>query len=235
MAGGVRKQAAASLEIAPGWRNDEPLDLTPGEHGVMAAVLELAWHDVQIDLDAVPPVRREEALAAKLTAYEWIRSDDDFLMSFRSVCLHLGIENVERAREVILRGVDIPEGASVPPRWLEEYASTSRRDREYVKRQVKPSPCPELLPPAVSSASSEPVPVLPSGEASGRVEPTVVDESSAEPLCAELDEVPEEPSYSLAELIAEINVPSEPAAGGADPADNWADAVAESEDPEAGD
>jgi hypothetical protein len=97
-------------------------------------MLELAWHDVRIDLDSVTDARREEALAAKITAYEWITSDSEHVLSFRFVCAHLGIEDIDRARRVILRDVVVPS-EPIPARWLEEFASTERDDRAYVKRR----------------------------------------------------------------------------------------------------
>jgi len=123
----------------------------------MSAMLQLAWRDVRMDLGSVGQERYAEALAAKVTAYEWIRSDDEFLMSFRSVCLHLGIEDMRHAREVILQGVVLPD-EPVPQEALADYEwkpGQNREDRIYAKRKPRALPsvpdvprpnCPELDP-----------------------------------------------------------------------------------------
>lgn len=198
--GGRRRLTVAAPEVAPGWRSDEPPDLTPGEHDMLAAMLEQARSDVRINLDNVPPSRREEAIAAKLTAYEWIRSDDDYLMSFRSVCLHLGIVDVERARAVLLDGVVMPTNTTVPEKWQREYASTERRDRPYVKRKDRAS----AVPLDTTDAPAE------ADEATA-----VAADPCPDPPCPELDDVPSDPACSLADLIAAINVPSTPDANAA--------------------
>ena len=171
------------VETAPGWR-DAP-DLTTGEHDILTAMLEMAWHDVKLDLDTIPPARRDEAIAAKLTAHEWITSDEDHLLSFHSVCLLIGIVDVDRVRRVMLRGVTIP-AVPIPERWEAELASTDRRDRAYIKH---PNP----------KHSKHPLRLLPV--------------PSPPPCCPELDAEPT--GYTLETLIAEISVPEGPAVDGA--------------------
>jgi len=133
------------IVTAEGWNETYP-DLTTSEHDTLAGLLERAWSDVQIDLNTVPPERYEEAVAAKLTAYEWFMFDaDDYAdrgmnpprISFTAACLHLGMHE-EEVLKVVLRGVRIPEGVSVPQRWRDEYLGPedpehNRDDRVYVK------------------------------------------------------------------------------------------------------
>jgi hypothetical protein len=138
MAGGERRRVAALVEV--GWRDETP-DVTTGEHDLLTAMLEWSWHDVQLDVDGLPPVRREETLAAKLTAYEWITSDEEHFLSFRSVCSLVGINDAVQARTIMLRGVSVP-AEPIPERWRAELASTDRRDRVYTKRKRKDAPAP---------------------------------------------------------------------------------------------
>lgn len=205
------------VETASGWRDEAP-DLTSGEHDVLTAMLELAWHDVQIDLDSVPLARREEALAAKVTAYEWVTADDLCLTSFRSVCLHVGLVDVVRARKVVLRDKRTPEpGMSflrevevpdepVPSKWLEEFASTTREDRAYIKQ-----PRPRRPRPALPAPSSAPPCDCPN------------------PPCAALDDGPQ-PPFTLEALIADVNVSGPAAADESATVAGWVAAAAEPED-----
>jgi hypothetical protein len=138
------------VESVHGWR-DTPPDLTTGEHDLMVATLQKAWADVQIDPESVPPPRREEAVAVKVTAYEWITWSDALYrslgleaprVSFSTVCLHLDL-NPESVRAVLLRGVTPPE-VRVPDRWREFfYGRKTRLDRGWKHRNNR-TECPQL-------------------------------------------------------------------------------------------
>lgn len=139
------------VETAPGWRDGSTMlrDLTRGEYDTMAAVLEMAWQDAQIDLDLVPPSRREEALAAKVTAFRWLKDDNwEARISFRFVCEALGLDPAKtrayilthdyeayRRGERVVKVATLPPTMRVPPKWDRIWSDEDREDREYRKRR----------------------------------------------------------------------------------------------------
>lgn len=142
-----------TVKTADDWR-DTPPDLTTGEHDMLVATLEQAWHDVRLDPDSVPAKRREEAVAIQVSAYEWFTQSDEFYaklgltrprLSFATVCLHLEL-NPDNVRAVVLHGIEPPED-HVPDRWRKLFTGPDdperhRDDRGWTKH--KPSePCPE--------------------------------------------------------------------------------------------
>jgi len=194
-----RGQRVRAVETAPGWRDEAP-DITTGEHDGMSAMLELAWHDLHINMESVPPVRHDEALAAKLSAHEWITSDEEHLMSFRSVCLHLGVQDVAHVRQTMLRGVRIPK-AKMPEKWRLEFdwhPGQDRTGRRYVTQRQRQR---MLL-----------------SEGQGEVEVALEPSPCPDPPCAELDDAPR-PTFTMEALVAEINVPSGRAASTA--SEDW--------------
>lgn len=122
------------LEPLHGWR-DSPPDLSTHENDGMTTMISQAWHDVHLRLSDIPGSLRDEALAAKLSAYDWLVSDDDFLMSFRSACLFVGVEDVEGARAFIL---------ACPAREVRRYWEARKEGRPYqltpATRPVEPMP-----------------------------------------------------------------------------------------------
>jgi hypothetical protein len=191
------ERAPRKMAMLPlGW-HDSPPDLTTGVHDLMAAMIESARKEVRIDLSSVPLSRYEEALAAKITAYEWLTSDDNYLMSFRSVCLHLteiGFPvDADAIRKAVLKDVAPPTGA-MPDRWQKEYEyqqGRRSRGREYVKlvkRERRTKRCHNM--------PEEIVAVLPAD-----VMPQVDDYSP----CPALDDVSASPFAALAVLAAIVN------------------------------
>jgi hypothetical protein len=94
----VRKRGSGA-ETPVGWRDERP-DLTSEEHDMLVAMIEQAWRDVQIEMEGIPKSRRVEALAVKVSAWEWFTKEpEDYIedgenpprISFRAACLHLGI------------------------------------------------------------------------------------------------------------------------------------------------
>lgn len=143
-----------TVETVQGWRDDPP-DLTTGEHDLMVATLEQAWHDVRLDPDSVPEARREEAVAIQVSAYEWFTQSDEFYvelglsrprLSFETVCLHLELHPAN-VRAVVLRGIEPPED-HVPDRWRTLFTGPDdperhRADRAWTRRRPDPPPCPD--------------------------------------------------------------------------------------------
>lgn len=145
-----RKQKV--VETAVGWRDLHP-DLTSGEHDTLVAMVELAWHDVQINLGTVPESRREEALAAKISAWEWFTKEpEEYIedgenpprISFRAACLHLGLHE-ERVRwsclnrgwrpphDVLLEPICSPD-APMPDEWREQFIGPDDPERHREER-----------------------------------------------------------------------------------------------------
>lgn len=148
MAGGGWKRAAADVVV--GWRADEPIDVVPCERQGLKAMLTRAWLDLRLETNFRAKTKRDEALAAKLSAYDWVQSDAEHFMSFRWVCLLLG-KNAESTRRLFLQGIKRP-GGKMPPQWEAEFASTDRQDRTYVKRKNRD------LPPSQPMVPGPPVP-----------------------------------------------------------------------------
>lgn len=173
------KRVRKIAETAHGWRDTKP-DLTTGEHDTLVAMIELAWRDVQIDLATVPLSRQEEALAARISAWEWFTKTPEAYkakganpprISFRAACLHLGLHEestrwacLNRAwrspHERLPEQAQAPRG-TMPDEWREAFFGPDeperhREDRPYVKRKaLGPPPKPEI------TADDAPVPSLP--------------------------------------------------------------------------
>lgn len=248
----VRKIA----ETLHGWRDQHP-DLTTGEHDTLVAMIELAWRDVQIDLDTVPDARREEALAAKISAWEWLtkplaayKADgmNPPRISFHAACLHLGL-NEEATRWACLNRTCNPPHTRLPEpicpacevmpnEWREAFFGPDepeqhREDRPYVKKklvEVQQEPVPtsgELLPPITQEAAL-PVPTP--------VEPlppiTREEPATVSPVTVTPEYCPaldEAPEhYTLQDLVLAIQ-PSRPAS---DAFSAWENALEETEEVE---
>lgn len=204
---------ARKVETVQGWRDEHP-DLTTGEHDTLVAMIELAWRDVQINLATVPESRREEALATKISAWEWLTKSPRAYksqgmnpprISFSAACLHLDLHEESTRWACFNRAWQVPHArladpigpphGTMPDEWREVFfgpvePERHREDRPYIKRRV-------LGPPNVPEA------VLPEAQPLPPPSPPAI-----QAYCPVLDDAPEH--YTLQDIIAIVQ-PSRPA------------------------